>query len=98
LTIGIGIGIALWGLHMGFTQGQLAALVADSTPRKLHGTAFGVFHMASGVALLAASVIAGILWDQYGPAATFATGAAFALLSLVAIMWVMQRLKRLQAG
>jgi MFS family permease len=71
-------GIALWGLHMGLTQGLLSAMVADSTPEELRGTGFGVFNLASGVALLAASGIAGALWHYVGPAATFWSGAALA--------------------
>ena len=57
------IGVALWGLHMGLTQGLLAALVADSAPPKLRGTAFGMFNLVSGIAMLVASVVAGALWD-----------------------------------
>jgi MFS family permease len=72
-------GAALWGLHMGLTQGLLAALVAAAAPASLRGTAFGVFNLVCGVALLIASVIAGALWDRYGPAATFVAGAGFAL-------------------
>jgi MFS family permease len=71
-----GIGIALWGLHMGFTQGLLAALVADSARDEQRGTAFGVFNFVVGVALLAASVLAGVLWDLGGPELTFLAGAA----------------------
>ena len=81
------LGVVIWGLHMGFTQGLLATLVADSAPVELRGTAFGVFNFASGIAMLVASVIAGALWDTFGPAATFAVGAvvtAAALGGLVA--------------
>jgi MFS family permease len=72
----IGLGIALWGLHMGFTQGLLAALVADCARAEQRGTAFGVFNLVTGLALLAASVLAGILWDRGGPELTFLAGAA----------------------
>ena len=72
------VGVALWGLHMGLTQGGLSSMVADSAPAHLRGTAFGVFNLASGLALLAGSVLAGVLWDVYGPAATFLGGATFA--------------------
>jgi MFS family permease len=75
----VGLGAALWGLHMGATQGLLAALVAEATPADLRGTAFGVFNLAGGVALLAASVIAGGLWTAFGPGLTFYAGAFFAL-------------------
>ena len=75
LTI-VMIGIALWGLHMGMTQGLLSALVADAAPANLRATAFGVFNFASSGALLLASLIAGFLWEQIGPSATFIAGAA----------------------
>ncbi len=78
-------GVALWGVHMGMSQGLLAALVADTAPDALRGTAFGFFNLASGVAMLAASVIAGVLWETLGPAATFQAGAAFALLALAGL-------------
>lgn len=71
-------GVVLWGLHMGFTQGLLAAMVAHAAPEHLRGTAFGVFNLASGVAMLAASVLAGALWHYVGPAATFWAGALLA--------------------
>ena len=74
-------GILLWGLHMGATQGVIAALGADAAPARLRGTAFGVLHCTSAVALLAASVIAGGLWSALGAAATFMAGALFALVA-----------------
>ena len=67
------------------TQGLLAALVADAAPADLRGTAFGVFNLVSGVAMLLASVVAGLLWDWLGPGATFTAGAAFAGLTLLAL-------------
>ena len=85
------VGAALWGLHMGLTQGLLAAMVADATPARIRGTAFGVFHMVTGLALLAASVIAGFLWDQFGPPATFFAGMAFAGVALVGLLVVRRR-------
>ena len=81
-------GVALWGLHMGLTQGILSTMVADTCPKPLRGTAFGVFNLASGLALLVGSVLAGILWDAQGPAASFLAGAVFAVLSLSALVWV----------
>ena len=78
------VGVALWGLHMGMTQGLLSALVADTAPAPLRGTAFGVFNLSIGIALLLASVIAGALWTLLGPAYTFMAGAGFTALSLVA--------------
>jgi MFS family permease len=83
---GVAIGVALWGLHMGFTQGLFAALVADAAPPELRGTAFGYFNLLTGVALLAASVIAGALWDAYGPAGTFFAGLVFALAALLGLL------------
>jgi MFS family permease len=81
------LGIVLWGLHMGFTQGLFAALVADAAPAALRGSAFGMFNLVSGVALLAASVAAGIVWDRFGAGATFTTGAALtAAAALVAAL------------
>lgn len=82
---GIAIGGALWGLHMGLTQGLLASLVADTAPADLRGTAFGMFNLLTGAATLAASVIAGALWDAVGPTGTFVAGAAFTLLALAAL-------------
>ena len=76
-------GLVLWGLHMGFTQGLLSAMVAHATPAELRGTAFGVFGLASGLATLAASAIAGALWQFTGPAATFAGGAVLAGISVL---------------
>ena len=81
----LALGVALWGAHMGLTQGLLSKLVADSAPATLRGTAFGLFNLASGVALLFASVIAGALWEAFGAAATFQLGAAFAALSALGI-------------
>jgi len=75
-------GVVLWGLHMGLTQGLLAALVTDTTPSSLRGTAFGVFNLASGISMLIASFLAGWLWDQYGPQATFFAGAGFTMVPL----------------
>lgn len=77
------IGIGLWGLHMGMTQGLLVALVADTAPADLRGTAFGLFHLTSGMALLLASLIAGLLWQAVGPSATFLAGAALTATGLV---------------
>jgi MFS family permease len=87
------IGVALWGLHMGFTQGLFGALIADSAPAELRGTAFGMFNLLTGLALLLASVIAGALWDAVGHQGTFITGAGFALLTLAGLMAVRRRLR-----
>lgn len=76
-------GVALWGLHMGATQGLLSVIIADASPPDLRGTAFGVFHLFSGAALIAASFIAGGLWEGFGPSLTFAAGGFFAALSLI---------------
>lgn len=81
------IGILLWGLHMALTQGLLAAMVADTSPDALRGTAFGVFNLASGIALLVASVLAGLLWDRLGGGSTFVAGAAISVLTLAVLAW-----------
>ena len=83
---GIALGVIFWGLHMGFTQGLFATLVADASPAALRGTAYGYFNLLTGLAMLAASIIAGALWDAYGPAATFLAGLAFALASLAGLL------------
>jgi len=75
------IGIALWGAHLALSQGLLAKLVAEHAPEELRGSAFGVFHLTTGLATLAASVMAGLLWDWRGAGATFLAGAAFAGLA-----------------
>jgi MFS family permease len=80
------VGAGLWGLHMGLSQGLLAALVADTAPERLRGTAFGLFNLVSGGALFLASLVAGVLWQRLGPAWTFACGALFAALALVALL------------
>ncbi|MDH6259714.1 MFS transporter [Bradyrhizobium sp. BR13661] len=83
---GLALGVVLWGLHMGLTQGLLSALVADTAPPALRGTAFGYFNLFTGLAMLAASVIAGALWDAYGPVSTFLAGLGFALAALVGLL------------
>ena len=79
------IGVALWGVHMGITQGLLAAMVAATAPADLRGTAFGFFNLISGIALLVASVIAGLLWDRLGASATFYAGAAISVVALFSL-------------
>lgn len=79
-------GAALWGLHMAFTQGLLAKLIADTVPARLRGTGFGMFNLVSGGALLLASVIAGALWSAIGPAATFLAGAGFAAVAALGLL------------
>lgn len=85
---GLALGVALWGLHMGFTQGLFNAMVADSAPAALRGTAFGVYHLLIGVALLLASVIAGALWDAVGFRGTFAFGALLAAAAAMGLLWL----------
>ncbi len=79
---GVAVGVALWGLHLGFTQGLLSTLVADTAPPELRGTAFGMFNLLGGVSLLIASVLAGALWERIGPQSTFLAGAVFTALAL----------------
>ncbi len=79
-------GAALWGLHLAFTQGILARMVADAASPRLRGSAFGLFNLATGFALLAASLLAGLLWEMAGAAATFLAAAGFALLAALLVM------------
>jgi len=82
---GVAIGAVLWGLHMGLTQGLLTGLVADTAPPELRGTGFGMFNLISGLAALAASLVAGVLWDAVGPPGTFLAGALFSALALLVL-------------
>lgn len=79
----VALGVGLWGLHLGMTQGLLATMVTASAPAHLRGTAFGIFNLASGVAMLVASVLAGLLWDGLGAGMTFYAGAAFSIAALL---------------
>jgi MFS family permease len=79
------IGVTLWGLHMGMTQGLLATMVADTAATDLRGTAFGFFNLLSGLTMLIASALAGLLWDRFGASSTFEAGALFCVLGLVTI-------------
>jgi MFS family permease len=81
------VGVALWGVHMAMTQGLLAAMVADTAPAELRGTAYGLFNLLSGVAMLVASAVAGLLWDTLGAQATFLAGAAFCAVTLAVLAW-----------
>ncbi|MBJ8377393.1 MFS transporter [Citrobacter cronae] len=76
------IGVGLWGIHMGMTQGLLAAMIAHTAPAELRGTAFGMFNLISGIALLLASTGAGILWETMGAASTFYAGAVICAIVL----------------
>lgn len=82
------IGIGIWGLHMAVTQGLFAKLVADRSPEQLRGSAYGIFNLVTGLSLLAASVIAGVLWDAGGPTTTFVAGAGFASIALVGLVLI----------
>ena len=88
---GVLVGVGLWGLHLGLTQGLFAALVADAAPAEARGTAFGVFNLISGVAYFIASGAAGLIWDAAGPAATFKVGAAVAAAALVGLVLVVRK-------
>jgi MFS family permease len=85
---GLTLGIVLWGLHMGLTQGLLATLIADTAAPELRGTAYGLFNLLGGLALLAASIVAGVLWDAIGPQATFLTGATLTAIALLGLATV----------
>lgn len=88
------VGAVLWGVHMGATQGVLSAIIADRAPAELRGTAFGFFNLVTGVALLAASLLAGSLWTAVGPAATFIAGAGFAAFALAGLLGASPRRRR----
>ncbi|MBV5266481.1 MFS transporter [Pinisolibacter aquiterrae] len=90
-AVGLWIGAVLWGLHMGFTQGLFATLIADTAPPALRGTAFGLFNLVTGVTLFVASLIAGALWQAIGPTATFLAGAGFAVVTLGGLWSVVPR-------
>ena len=81
------LGVGLWGVHMGLTQGLLARMVADATPADLRGTAYGFFNLMSGLAMLVASVVAGLLWDRLGAAFTFYAGVVFCVIAGLALAW-----------
>ncbi|GGY25050.1 MFS transporter [Paludibacterium paludis] len=81
----VAIGVALWGVHMGMTQGLLATMVADTAPADLRGTAYGFFNLVSGIAMLMASAVAGLLWDSLGASFTFYAGSGFCLLALAGL-------------
>jgi MFS family permease len=81
------LGVALWGVHLGLTQGLLATMVADVAPADLRGTAYGFFNLVSGVAMLVTSVLAGLLWERFGASFTFYAGATFCALALVGLFW-----------
>lgn len=91
---GVGLGVVLWGLHMGLTQGLLSTLVADAAPAELRGTAFGLFNLLTGTATLVASVVAGGLWDWGGYRATFGAGAIFAGIAVLGLFLIRARLRR----
>ena len=80
------LGVVLWGVHMGMTQGLLAAMVADTAPADLRGTAFGFFNLVNGIAVLIASVLAGLFWDRFGAPVTFGAGAAFAAVAILLVL------------
>jgi len=88
-------GIALWGAHMALSQGLLSQLVAQTALDRLRGTAFGVFNLASGITLLVASLLAGVLWDRGGPVQTFAAGGLFAVLAAVLTILLRPVIQRL---
>ncbi len=82
----VSAGAVLWGIHMGLTQGVIAAMVADTAPPVLRGSAFGIFGLASGAAVLAGNLAAGYLWSGFGPRTAFNTGALFAAVALAGYM------------
>jgi len=93
--VAVAVGVALWGLHLGMTQGLLATMVADTAPTHLRGTAFGFFNLASGIAMLIASALAGLLWVSFGAGVTFHAGAVF---SFAAVLLLALRSRRLASA
>lgn len=91
------VGALLWGLHMGLTEGVFAAMVANSAAKDLRGSAFGIFNMLRGLVLLAASIIAGLLWDQAGPRATFGFASVLALLTVTVLLLLRNYWRRASA-
>jgi MFS family permease len=85
------IGVILWGVHMGVTQGLFAAMVADAVPPRRRGTAFGIFNLAGGIAMLIASIVAGALGHRDGPTATFDMGAALTIAALLGAITLIPR-------
>jgi len=85
-VIGVTVGVVLWGLHMGITQGVFGAMVTDVASERLRGTAFGIFNLAAGVAMLLSSVTAGALWQWYGAVATFGAGATFSAIAMLSAL------------
>jgi len=81
------LGVVLWGVHLGITQGLLATMIAHAAPADLRGTAYGFFNVVSGIALLVASALAGLLWDLHGASFTFYAGAVFAIAALLCLAW-----------
>lgn len=79
------IGVGLWGIHMGMTQGLLSTMIADTAPVELRGTAYGFFNLVAGLSMLLASALAGFFWEKIGPSATFLGGISFCVLSLTAL-------------
>jgi MFS family permease len=77
-----------YGLYYGAFLGASGALVADLVPGHLRGTAYGIFNAALGVAALPASVIAGLLWDWYGPAVPFLFGAILAVCATIGLLMI----------
>lgn len=88
------VGVALWGLHLGLTQGILAALVADTCPAEYRGTAFGIYNLFSAMALFLGSPLAGFIWEKYGGDATFLTGAVISFVGLLLLLSQNGRLQK----
>lgn len=80
------LGVVLWGIHMAFSQSVLSAMVTDTAPMRLRGTAYGIFNFICGIGILISSVIAGVLWDQFGSSVTFFVGAIFTLLAFASLL------------
>ncbi|NLD33719.1 MAG: MFS transporter [Clostridiales bacterium] len=83
----------LYGLFTAMTTGVERAFIAQIAPGHLKGTMLGLHGTLTGVALLPAGALAGLLWTQVGPQAPFALGAALSLAAALILHFLMQRPK-----
>ncbi len=81
-TVMVVVASGIWGLHLGMMSGLLSAEVAATVPDDIRATAFGVFNFGTGIALMLASGIAGVVWEVFSPEATFWLGGGLSVLAL----------------
>lgn len=82
----------LYGIYKGMSEGTQKAYLALLAPAQQKATAFGVYHTVVGVMLLPASIIAGYLWDNIGPVATFFFGSAMS--ATAALLFILSGVKK----